>query len=105
MAYQHILVPVDGSQISFSAVKQAAEIAKVFGSQLTLISLVAEDPLKDADFYYTSPIMKDYFIQAYNNVEYSPHNHQASGLFQKTFMQQSAAEHYLQNLHQQISKS
>ena len=39
------------------------------------------------------------------NVEYSPHNHQASGLFQKTFMQQSAAEHYLQNLHQQISKS
>ena len=67
MAYQHILVPVDGSQISFSAVKQAAEIAKVFGSQLTLISLVAEDPLKDADFYYTSPIMKDYFIQAYNS--------------------------------------
>ena len=39
------------------------------------------------------------------NVEYSPQNHQASGLFQKTFMQQSAAEHYLQNLHQQISKS
>lgn len=36
------------------------------------------------------------------NVEYSPHNHQASGLFQKTFMQQSAAEHYLQNLHQKI---
>ena len=69
MAYQHILVPVDGSQISFSAVKQAAEIAKVFGSQLTLISLVAEDPLKDADFYYTSPIMKEYFIQAYNNAE------------------------------------
>ena len=39
------------------------------------------------------------------NVEYSPHNDQASGLFQKTFMQQSAAEHYLQNLHQQISKT
>lgn len=26
MAYQHILVPVDGSQISFSAVKQASQL-------------------------------------------------------------------------------
>ena len=34
MAYQHILVPVDGSQISFSAVKQAAEIAKVLAVNL-----------------------------------------------------------------------
>ncbi|HAE64997.1 hypothetical protein ACE01U_13805 [Acinetobacter sp. BSP-153] len=39
------------------------------------------------------------------NIEYSPHNHHASGLFQKTFIQQSVAEQYLQNLHQQISKS
>ena len=39
------------------------------------------------------------------NIEYSPHNHHASGLFQKTFIQQSLAEQYLQNLHQQISKS
>lgn len=69
MAYQHILVPVDGSKISFSAVKQASEIAQVFGSQLTLVSLVVEDPLKDTDFYYTSPIMKEYFIEAYNNAE------------------------------------
>lgn len=39
------------------------------------------------------------------NIEYSPHNHHASGLFQKTFIQQSVAEQYLHNLHQQISKS
>ena len=50
MAYQHILVPVDGSTNFFSAVKQAAGNCQSFGSQLTLISLVAEDPLKDADF-------------------------------------------------------
>lgn len=69
MSFKHILVPVDGSKISFSAVKKATEIAKAFNSQLTLISLVAEDPFTDADFYYSSPIMKEYFVQAYNNAE------------------------------------
>ncbi|MCJ8161829.1 universal stress protein [Acinetobacter zhairhuonensis] len=69
MSYQHILVPVDGSEISFSAVKQAAIIAKAFGSELTLISLVAEDPFTEVDFYYSSAIMKEYFVQAYANAE------------------------------------
>ncbi|MGE8541297.1 universal stress protein [Acinetobacter sp. ANC 3813] len=67
MSYHQILVPVDGSQISFSAVKKAAQIAKAFNSQLTLISLVAEDPFTDADFYYSSAIMKEYFVQAHAN--------------------------------------
>ena len=69
MSYQHILVPVDGSAISFSAVKQAAIIAKAFGGELTLISLVAEDPFTEVDFYYSSAIMKEYFVQAYANAE------------------------------------
>ena len=71
MSYQNILVPVDGSQISFSAVKHAAEIAKVFNSKLTLISLVAEDPFTDSDFYYnySSAIMKEYFVQATANAQ------------------------------------
>ena len=69
MSYQQILVPVDGSEISFSAVKKAAILAKAFNSQLTLISLVAEDPFTDADFYYSSAIMKEYFVQAYTNAE------------------------------------
>ncbi len=69
MSYNHILVPVDGSQISFSAVKKAAQIAKAFNSKLSLISLVAEDPFTDADFYYSSAIMKEYFVQAYANAE------------------------------------
>lgn len=54
MSYQNILVPVDGSEISFSAVKNAAQIAKAFSSQLTLINLVTEDPFSQADFYYPS---------------------------------------------------
>ena len=68
MSYQNILVPVDGSEISLSAVKKAAQIAQAFGSQLTLISLVTEDPFTDVDFY-PSPIMKEYFVQAYANAE------------------------------------
>ena len=32
MTYQHILVPVDGSPTSLTAVKQAADIANAFGS-------------------------------------------------------------------------
>ena len=69
MSYQHILVPVDGSQISFSAVEKAAQIAKAFNAQLSLISLVAEDPFTDADFYYSSAVMKEYFVQARQNAE------------------------------------
>ncbi|TCB51361.1 universal stress protein [Acinetobacter sp. ANC 4779] len=71
MPYQNILVPVDGSTISLSAVQKAAQIAQAFGGQLTLISLVTEDPFSDADFYYPSPIMKEYFVQAYSNAENS----------------------------------
>lgn len=77
MSYQNILVPVDGSEISLSAVKKAAQIAQAFGSQLTLISLVTEDPFVDADFYYPSPLMKDYFVQAYANAEKSLEQAQA----------------------------
>ena len=69
MPYQHILVPVDGSDISLSAVKHAAEIAQKFNGKLTLISLVAEDPFNKADFYYSSSIMKEYFLQAYDNAQ------------------------------------
>lgn len=69
MAHQHILVPVDGSDISFSAVRQAVKLAKAFDSQLLLISLIAENPFDNADFYYASSIMKEYFIQAHANAE------------------------------------
>lgn len=71
MSYQNILVPVDGSEISLSAVKKAAQLAQAFNSQLTLISLVSEDPFVNADFYYPSPIIKEYFVQAYANAEKS----------------------------------
>ena len=69
MNYQHIIVPVDGSDISLAAVKQAAQIAKAFGSKLTAISLVAVDPFSGVDFYYISPVVNDYFVEAKANAE------------------------------------
>lgn len=71
MSFQNILVPVDGSKISLAAVQHAAEIAKACNGELTLISLVAEDPYKDLDFayYYVSAPMKEYFVQVYANAE------------------------------------
>lgn len=67
MAYQRILVPVDGSQISYSAAQQAISIAKAFNCQLTAISLVAEDPFSGADFYYNASMMKEYLEEANKN--------------------------------------
>lgn len=58
MNYRHIIVPVDGSEISLAAARQAAHIAKAFGSKLTAISLVAVDPFSGVDFYYISPVVK-----------------------------------------------
>lgn len=71
MSFQHILVPVDGSEISLAAVKQAAIFAKAFESKLTIISIVVEDPFRDSDFYYSagSAIMKEYFIEAFANAQ------------------------------------
>ena len=69
MSYQNILVPIDGSEISLSAAKRAAEIAKALGSQLTAISIVAEDPFSAADFYYTPDMLKGYIIEAHKSAE------------------------------------
>jgi nucleotide-binding universal stress UspA family protein len=69
MSYHHILVPVDGSKTSIDAVKKAAQIATAFNSQLTLISLVVEDPFTDSDFYASSAIMHEYFALAKKNAQ------------------------------------
>ena len=69
MSYQNILVPVDGSDISFSALKQSFIIAKAFGSKVTAISVVADDPFIAADFYYSPDMLKDYIEEAVKNAE------------------------------------
>ena len=50
MAYQNILVPVDGSETSYAAVAQAAELAKAFGWKITVVQVLALDPYIAAEY-------------------------------------------------------
>lgn len=69
MSFKHIVVPIDGSDISFAAAEKAAILAKAFNSKVTVISLINEDPFTDADFYYGTAIMREYFHQAHDNAK------------------------------------
>ena len=50
MAYQNILVPVDGSETSFAAVAKAAELAKAFGSKINVVQVLTLDPYIAAEY-------------------------------------------------------
>lgn len=65
MTYQHLLVPFDGSDLSFSALKQAANIAKSVGAKLTAVSLVIADPNNPESMNSIAPMLKSYAIGAY----------------------------------------
>ena len=45
MPFEHILVPVDGSETSYAAVDKAVEIAKAFNSKVTVVQVLALDPI------------------------------------------------------------
>ncbi|WP_180033436.1 universal stress protein [Acinetobacter sp. YH12233] len=50
MAFEHILVPVDGSETSYAAVDKAVEIAKAFNSKVTVVQVLALDPYIAAEY-------------------------------------------------------
>ena len=50
MTYQHILVPVDGSETAYTAVKQATSLAQAFGSKVTLVEILTLDPYIAAEY-------------------------------------------------------
>jgi nucleotide-binding universal stress UspA family protein len=50
MAYQNILVPVDGSETAFSAVAKAIEFARAFGSKITVVQVLSLDPYIAAEY-------------------------------------------------------
>ncbi|WP_297422497.1 universal stress protein [uncultured Acinetobacter sp.] len=54
MAYQHILVPVDGSATSLAAVEKAADFAKAFNSKITVVQVLALDPYIAAEYISAS---------------------------------------------------
>ena len=50
MIYKHILVPVDGSEISATVVKQASALAKTFNAKLTIVQVMTIDPYIAAEY-------------------------------------------------------
>lgn len=50
MAYHNILVPVDGSETSYAAVAKAVELAKAFGSKVTVVQVLSLDPYIAAEY-------------------------------------------------------
>ncbi|MEX3013168.1 universal stress protein [Acinetobacter baumannii] len=50
MLYQHILVPIDGSETSMIAMKEAIKIGKALNSKITVVQVMALDPII-ADLY------------------------------------------------------
>lgn len=50
MTYQHILVPIDGSDTSLAAVDKAAQFAKAFNAKITVAQVMALDPYIAAEY-------------------------------------------------------
>ena len=44
MAYQNILIPIDGSETSLSAIQHAVEFSKAFKSKITIVQVMTLDP-------------------------------------------------------------
>ena len=40
MAFQHILVPIDGSETAYAAVDQAVQLAKTFNGKITVVQVM-----------------------------------------------------------------
>ena len=69
MSYQHILVAIDESPISYAAVEATLALAKSLGSQVTVATVLAVDPFVGVDFYKIAPSITDYVMQAQTNAE------------------------------------
>ncbi|MHA3102595.1 universal stress protein [Acinetobacter sp. ANC 3791] len=69
MAYKHILVPVDGSETSLAAVKQASSIAKAFSSKVTAVCVLAVDPFVAVEFVNTDQFINDYVAKAKEEIQ------------------------------------
>ena len=67
MSYQHILVAVDDSPISYAAVEHAEKLALAFNAQITVMSVIAVDPFTGVDFYKVAPAVTQYLFAAEQN--------------------------------------
>ena len=65
--YEHILVAIDESPISYAAAEHALELAQAFKSKVTLLSVIAVDPFIGVDFYQIAPAITEHFMRAEEN--------------------------------------
>lgn len=61
MSYQHILVPIDGSELSLNVVPHIVELAKAFNSQVHLVQVMTLDPYVASE--YLSDGQSNLFIE------------------------------------------
>jgi nucleotide-binding universal stress UspA family protein len=54
MAFNNILIPVDGSETSYIAIEKAAELAKAFNSKVTVVQVLTLDPYIAAEYISAS---------------------------------------------------
>ncbi|OTG92539.1 universal stress protein [Acinetobacter sp. ANC 3832] len=55
MAYQNILVPVDGSETSLNVINHVVELAKAFNSKVTVVQVMTLDPYIAAEYLASGP--------------------------------------------------
>ncbi len=53
MTYQHILVPIDGSETALAVVKHAADLAKTYNAKVTVVQVMTLDPYIAAEYLAT----------------------------------------------------
>ena len=64
MSYQHILVPVDGSETSYIAIQHAVQLAKAFDSHVSAVLVLVNDPFINVEFIDTTHQLESYLAQA-----------------------------------------
>lgn len=67
MSYQHILLAIDDSPISYAAVEHAEKLALALNCEITVTSVIAVDPFKGVDFYKVAPAVTQYLMEAEQN--------------------------------------
>ena len=94
--FKHILVPVDGSETSMSALSKAAGLAKAFGSEVTAVYVLDPYPFTGvgADFAYgQAQYLNAANAEANNALEAVKKRMQEEGVPVKTMVSEGHAVH------------
>lgn len=96
MAYQNILVPVDGSEIALNVVKHAAELAKAFNSKITVVQVLTLDPYIAAEYLsagQTNTMIERARVFIQDNIDKAKAQFEAEGVQVETKMLEGESIH------------